>query len=106
MIEVIAEVRTVWRATNRHKRRSRLTKGQAYRDAALSAVLEKLPCTCEAFDFETGIGGQCEAHEHMSEGRKAKNRTNALIGRLARWLMWRDRRRAQLELGLVMRAAP
>lgn len=89
MIRVLEETRVVFRSEV--GRRARLTKKSAYHDAAWQAWKAKHPCTC---DHETDF--VCAEHEHNAivEGEEPERWTyrRVVILRLARWLMWRDRR--------------
>lgn len=82
MIRVVSETRTVWRAEG-GRRRARLTKRGAYTDAARAAYLEKYP-------HDDGLGIDADFVAAEAEARDRHYRR--VVPRLARWLMWRDKR--------------
>jgi len=100
VIEVIAETRTVWRSAV--GRRGRLSRRAAYLDAAWQAWRAKYPCECEAATSYTCSQHRREPIDPNSESSELVldpemvERRRRVIGRLARWLMWRDRRVAHL----------
>lgn len=72
-------------------RRHRSVAG-AYRAAAWQAFSAAYPCECEAARPEDGDPGfSCENHAH-------NERVATLVSRLARWLRWRDGRRAAMAM--------
>jgi hypothetical protein len=96
MIEVEALTVTVYRS--KVGREKRFRRKAAYLDAAWFAWKAKYPCTCDpekpqsyyeckahkcGDDYECGL---CRDDEWADYRRK-------VIGRLARWLMWRDSKR-------------
>lgn len=105
MITVVARIRAVYYAANERRagrRRGRLTKAAAYRDAAWAAWWAKHPCECER-DDETSHYVACRQHQrdgeldHEGQPTGARvldpemsgRRWNTIV-RLARWLRWRD----------------
>lgn len=87
MIRILFEKRVVYRAAE-GRRRGRLTRATAYRDAAWAAYKTKyaaeLSCCCD------GGPENCGSLLHNLFPAPP------VIDRLARWLMWRDRRLAEI----------
>jgi hypothetical protein len=91
VIRVLEETCAVYRSEV--GRRARFVKKAAYRDAAWQAWKAKYPCTCE---HETDF--VCSEHVHdgnLEEEPERWTYRRVVILRLARWLMWRDRRYIQ-----------
>jgi len=88
------EVRPVYRSAFGGK--ARLTAKRAYLDTAWRLWTQKHPCTC-CHDPETPY--TCREHASLDHYTgtdvRAEYRRKA-IDRLARWLMWRDRRAEEL----------
>jgi len=96
MIEVEPVAVIVYRSTVGREKRFR--RKDAYHDAAWFAWKRKYPCTCDqesSSSFEN-----CKAHKWGYDPEYGQSRDEEwvacrrkVIGRLARWLMWRDSKR-------------